>query len=55
MLSVSVLNGKIVVVEKIGLGKRILRFVRKPLVRMVLYRDLIAAILRREVREKLKK
>ena len=54
MLSVSVLNGKIVVVEKIGLGERILRFVGKPLVRMVQHRDLIAAILRREVRERFK-
>jgi len=54
MPSVKVVNGKQIVVENLGPIERATSFIAKPFVRMVQHRDLIAAILRREVRERFK-
>ena len=54
MPSVKVVNGKQIVVENLGPIERLIGFVMKPFVRMLQHRDLIAAILRREVRERFK-
>ena len=54
MTSVNVVNGKQIVVESLGPSQRIIRFVIKPFVRMWHYRDLVRAILRREVSERFK-
>lgn len=54
MPSVKVVNGKQIVVEHLGPIERAISFIVKPFVRMIHHRDLIAAILRREVRERFK-
>ena len=54
MPSVKVVNGKQIVVENLGPIERLTSFIVKPFVRMSQHRDLIAAILRREVRERFK-
>ncbi|TAJ85115.1 MAG: hypothetical protein EPO50_17065, partial [Reyranella sp.] len=54
MPSVKVVNGKQIVVENLGPIERLFSFIVKPFVRMLQHRDLIAAILRREVRERFK-
>ncbi|MGQ3301740.1 ABC transporter permease [Reyranella sp.] len=54
MPSVKVVNGKQIVVENLGPIERATSFIAKPFIRMVQHRDLIAAILRREVRERFK-
>ena len=54
MPSVKVVNGKQIVVENLGPIERLFSFIVKPFVRMWHHRDLIAAILRREVRERFK-
>jgi len=54
MPSVNVVNGKQIVVEELGPLEGVTRFVVKPFVQMWHHRDLIAAILRREVRERFK-
>jgi lipopolysaccharide transport system permease protein len=54
MPSVNVVNGKQIVVENRSPGERMVRFVAKPFARMWHHRDLIQAILRREVAERFK-
>jgi lipopolysaccharide transport system permease protein len=54
MPSVNVVNGKQIVVENVGLAARVVRFFTKPFVQMWHHRDLIQAILRREVSERFK-
>jgi lipopolysaccharide transport system permease protein len=54
MPSVNVVNGKQIVVENLGPGERAVRFFAKPFVQMWHHRDLIQAILRREVAERFK-
>jgi lipopolysaccharide transport system permease protein len=54
MPSVNVVNGKQIVVENLGPGERAVRFLGKPFVQMWHHRDLIQAILRREVSERFK-
>ena len=54
MPSVNVVNGKQIVVENLGPDERLLRFLAKPFARMWHHRDLIQAILRREVAERFK-
>jgi lipopolysaccharide transport system permease protein len=54
MPSVNVVNGKQIVVENVGPLQRAARFVIRPYLQMWHHRDLIAAILRREVRERFK-
>jgi len=54
MPSVNVVNGKQIVVENAGLSQRLVRFIIKPFVQMWHHRDLIAAILRREMSERFK-
>lgn len=54
MPSVKVVNGKQIVVEHLGPVERAISFLSKPFARMWQHRDLIAAILRREVRERFK-
>jgi lipopolysaccharide transport system permease protein len=54
MPSVNVVNGKQIVVMDIGPGERVSRFFAKPFVQMWHHRDLIQAILRREVAERFK-
>ncbi len=54
MPSVNVVNGKQIVVENVGLVARVFRFFTKPFVQMWHHRDLIQAILRREVAERFK-
>ncbi len=54
MPSVKVVNGKQIVVENLGPIERVISFFAQPFVRMWHHRDLIAAILRREVRERFK-
>ncbi len=54
MPSVKVVNGKQIVVESLGPLQRVSRFVLRPFERMVQHQDLIAAILRREIRERFK-
>ena len=54
MPSVNVVNGKQIVVENLGFGARVVRFVSRPFAQMWHHRDLIQAILRREVAERFK-
>jgi lipopolysaccharide transport system permease protein len=54
MPSVNVVNGKQIVVENLGPGERTIRFFAKPFLQMWHHRDLIQAILRREVAERFK-
>src|SRR3954447_15000425 len=54
MPSVNVVNGKQIVVENLGFGERSIRFFAKPFLEMWHHRDLIQAILRREVSERFK-
>ncbi|HYD05397.1 MAG TPA: ABC transporter permease [Reyranella sp.] len=54
MPSVNVVNGKQIVVENLGPGERMIRFFAKPFLQMWHHRDLIQAILRREVAERFK-
>jgi lipopolysaccharide transport system permease protein len=54
MPSVNVVNGKQIVVENVGPAARAVRFAAKPFSQMWHHRDLIQAILRREVSERFK-
>jgi lipopolysaccharide transport system permease protein len=54
MPSVNVVNGKQIVVENLGPLDRTIRFLSKPFSQMWHHRDLIQAILRREVAERFK-
>ena len=54
MPSVNVVNGKQIVVENLGPGERAIRFFARPFLQMWHHRDLIRAILRREVAERFK-
>jgi lipopolysaccharide transport system permease protein len=54
MPSVNVVNGKQIVVENLGPGERMVRFFAKPFQQMWHHRDLVQAILRREVAERFK-
>ena len=54
MPSVNVVNGKQIVVENLGPLDRAVRFFRRPFAQMWQHRDLIQAILRREVAERFK-
>lgn len=54
MPSVNVVNGKQIVVEDLGPAERAVRFLGKPFVQMWHHRDLVQAILRREVSERFK-
>src|SRR6266851_9082785 len=54
MPSVNVVNGKQIVVVEVGLIERAVRFFAKPFRQMWHHRDLIQAILRREVAERFK-
>src|SRR6188472_2116416 len=54
MPSVNVVNGKQIVVENLGFGERAIRFFCRPFAQMWHHRDLIQAILRREVAERFK-
>jgi lipopolysaccharide transport system permease protein len=54
MPSVKVVNGKQIVVDNLGPLQRVSRFILRPFEQMVQHQDLIAAILRREIRERFK-
>jgi lipopolysaccharide transport system permease protein len=54
MPSVNVVNGKQIVVENLGPGERTIRFFAKPFLQTWHHRDLIQAILRREISERFK-
>lgn len=54
MPSVNVVNGKQIMVENLGPAERTIRFFAKPFLQMWHHRDLIQAILRREVSERFK-
>ena len=54
MPSVNVVNGKQIVVENLGPLERTIRFICRPFAQMWHHRDLIQAILRREVAERFK-
>jgi lipopolysaccharide transport system permease protein len=54
MPSVNVVNGKQIVVENLGPGERTIRFFAKPFLQMWHHRDLVQAILRREIAERFK-
>jgi lipopolysaccharide transport system permease protein len=54
MPSVRVVNGKQIVVENLDPLQRVVRFVTRPFERMIHHHDLIAAILRRELRDRFK-
>ncbi|MFI4999449.1 MAG: ABC transporter permease [Reyranellales bacterium] len=54
MTSVNVVNGKQIVVESLGPLQRVGRFIVKPFAQMWHHQDLIAAILRRELRDRFK-
>ena len=54
MPSVNVVNGKQIVVENLGFGERAIRFFARPFLQMWHHRDLIQAILRREIAERFK-
>jgi lipopolysaccharide transport system permease protein len=54
MPSVKVVNGKQIVVENLDRMQRAARFVTRPFARMWLHHDLVAAILRRELRDRFK-
>lgn len=54
MPSVKVVNGKQIVVDNLGPLERVSRFVLRPFEQMLQHQDLIAAILRRELRDRFK-
>ena len=54
MPSVSVVNGRQIVVEELDPSRRFIRFLAKPFSRVWYHRDLVQAILRREVRDRFK-
>ncbi|MBN9490002.1 MAG: ABC transporter permease [Alphaproteobacteria bacterium] len=54
MPSVNVVNGRQVVVEELDPARRVVRFFAKPFSRVWYHRDLVQAILRREVRDRFK-
>ena len=54
MPSVRVVNGKQIVVENLDPVRRVLRFITRPFEQMAHHQDLIAAILRRELRDRFK-
>ena len=54
MPSVKVVNGKQIVVENLDRMQRAARFVTRPFAQMWLHHDLVAAILRRELRDRFK-
>src|SRR5690242_15771764 len=54
MPSVNVVNGKQIVVIDVGPAERVVRFFAKPFRQMWHHRDLVQAILRREVAERFK-
>jgi lipopolysaccharide transport system permease protein len=54
MPSVTVVNGKQIVIENLGPMQRMVRFFVSPFAQMWHHRDLIAAILRREINERFK-
>src|SRR5215467_10158861 len=54
MPSVNVVNGKQIVVVDVGPAERVVRFFAKPFRQMWHHRDLVQAILRREVAERFK-
>ena len=54
MPSVNVVNGRQIVIEELDPSRRFIRFLAKPFSRVWYHRDLVQAILRREVRDRLK-
>ncbi|MDP2333401.1 MAG: ABC transporter permease [Reyranella sp.] len=54
MPSVRVVNGKQIVVENLDPLQRVFRFITRPFGQMLYHRDLVAAILRRELRDRFK-
>jgi lipopolysaccharide transport system permease protein len=54
MPSVNVVNGKQIVVEELDPARRFVRFLAKPFMQVWHHRDLVQAILRREVRDRFK-
>ncbi|MDP1837234.1 MAG: ABC transporter permease [Reyranella sp.] len=54
MPSVKVVNGKQIVVDNLDPVERVSRFVLRPFEQMIQHQDLIAAILRRELRDRFK-
>jgi len=54
MQSVNVVNGRQIVVEELDPARRLARFLAKPFSRVWYHRDLVQAILRREVRDRFK-
>ena len=54
MPSVNVVNGKQIVVEELDSSRRFARFLVKPFAQMWHHRDLVRAILRRELRDRFK-
>lgn len=54
MPSVKVVNGKQIVVDNLGPLQRVSRFILRPFEQMLQHQDLIAAILRRELRDRFK-
>lgn len=54
MPSVKVINGKQIVVDNLGPLQRVSRFILRPFEQMLQHQDLIAAILRRELRDRFK-
>ncbi|WIM13073.1 ABC transporter permease [Enhydrobacter sp.] len=54
MPSVNVVNGKQIVIEELDPGRRLGRFIVKPFAQVWHHRDLVQAILRREVRDRFK-
>ena len=54
MPSVNVVNGRQIVVEELDPARRVVRFLAKPFSRVWYHRDLVRAILRREVRDRFK-
>ncbi|HKV16604.1 MAG TPA: ABC transporter permease [Reyranella sp.] len=54
MPSVNVVNGKQIVVEELDPARRFVRFIVKPFVQTWHHRDLVQAILRRELRDRFK-
>lgn len=54
MPSVNVVNGRQIVVEELDPARRFVRFLAKPFSRVWYHRDLVMAILRREVRDRFK-
>ncbi|MGQ0582710.1 MAG: ABC transporter permease [Reyranella sp.] len=54
MPSVKVVNGKQIVVDNLDPWQRVSRFVLRPFEQMIQHQDLIAAILRRELRDRFK-